>query len=376
MIVDSVLTAALVHVQLSDDAGEVTVEISDDDDEGDGDLDFPASWNPHGVSTPGRIDQLKDQDQYDAPGTSVEFLVDLTDKQVTASRLIQIQGQQTMLAIDYISGKTVGIYDLSCLVDVKLADDKAFFGVEPELAASLDDRPDSEAAADQRDPVVIMVFRSSRNNKPFRVECTMKEGEDSGEQIMELLEPIARFNQVESLNESMATQMKCIDCNSVFKFDELDRACPVCGAPGERVVEFFVPVMLGASPPKVVAAGSREPSADSSLDMSMGLSRSFGTGSGSLNLSLSSNATHSESGVPEVALARSIDFGSMPSSVAPEPAPEAIPTGPDPDDDSLFDCSWHPRRARLLCSLFKSASLLSFRVLSSICACQHVGALQ
>ena len=175
-----------------------------------------------------------------------EFLVDVYDRtNQTSSRIFEIRGESTLNVIDTITGTSVHIYDLSCLVEIKTTDDPL---AVPRAAR----------------PTIRMVFVYGRRDRRV-LKCTMEDIE-SGEAMLQLLEPIADLNHIDSLNESMTARTKCLECNEVFtleqdRFQELHRVCPNCKS--ENVVDFYV--SLNSSSVSRQSSASKLASLSSSL---------------------------------------------------------------------------------------------------------------
>jgi len=170
----------------------------------------------------------------DKPAESCdEFFVSLIDRtNRTVDRIIQVQGASSILIIDFITGKTVDMVDLACLVDIQQ-------GEETPLLVRLS----------------FIYGRKDRRVIEFVVE------DDSAlRELLDLLEPVAAGNKAGKLNETVSALFKCLRCDAVFPFEEQrfegpSVSCQVCRS--NEVVEFFVhaPGGEGAAAAAPVAMG-------------------------------------------------------------------------------------------------------------------------
>jgi hypothetical protein len=175
----------------------------------DADMSISSSYDPYG----------HDDIQPQVVGATEEFLVDLYDRtnQFT-SRLIEVQDDKFLLIVNFSTGKTVEMMDLSCLVEIE------------EIDQDEDERP-----------IIRMSFVYGRNDRRV-VKCKM-EDMGSGAHLMMLLKPIAEaVNSEGKLNESMSSRTKCLQCNEVFSFEQdrfegKDRVCPRCNS--NMCVDFY-----------------------------------------------------------------------------------------------------------------------------------------
>jgi DNA-directed RNA polymerase subunit RPC12/RpoP len=126
-----------------------------------------------------------------------------------------VQGSSSILIIDFITGKTVDMVDLTCLVDIQQ-------GSETPL-------------------LIRLSFIYGKNDR--RVVKFVMEDLTTLRELLDLLEPVATVNKTGRLNETVSALFKCLRCDAVFpyedhRFEGPSVSCQECRS--NEVVEFFV----------------------------------------------------------------------------------------------------------------------------------------
>eukprot|EP00040_Diaphanoeca_grandis_P035364 m.222201 g.222201 ORF g.222201 m.222201 type:complete len:1248 (+) comp33366_c1_seq1:150-3893(+) len=153
--------------------------------------------------------------------STAEFIVDVYDRtQRSIRRILQIQGASFVMVIDFITGKTVDMVDLSCLMVINQTTEDEYGPSPPKVKLN------------------FVYGRSERRTIEF-----LMESEDERDELVELLDPIVKANRSSKANESVSARFKCLKCDHMFAYEEerfedsSDTACPNCKS--LQVVEFF-----------------------------------------------------------------------------------------------------------------------------------------
>ena len=171
------------------------------------------------AETPVPDDSMFQMPDAAAAESTAEFLVDLFDRtNQTCSRIIQIQGSSCVMVIDFITGKTVDMVDLTCLMTIENA-----------------------LYEDTGRPTIKLTFVYGHRDRRA-IEFVMESTGES-DQLIQLLQPVADANKASKLNESVTARFKCLKCDHVFTYEEQrfhqaeSASCPSCRS--SQVVEFF-----------------------------------------------------------------------------------------------------------------------------------------